>query len=1069
MRLAQLCSVALVAFGLALGPAQAAEPPHDWENPKITGINREAPRATRVWFADSQAAVAGNPAASPYLKGLNGPWKFHWVGKPADRPLDFFKTDFDDSAWAIIPVPSNMEVQGYGIPIYTNIPYPWGQPNPPYVPADNNSVGSYRRHFTLPESWQGRQTRIRFEGVASAFYLWVNGQKVGFSKDSRTDAEFNITKYVKPGENLVAVEVYRWSDGSYLEDQDFWKLSGIFRDVTLLSIGDLHTRDFWARPELDAQYRDAELKVNAKVRNYTAEAREFTLDATLLDSSGATVAGPVAQSGKAAANEEASLDWSMKVANPKKWSAETPDLYRLLLTLKDASGKLVEVVPVSVGFRKVEIKDGELLVNGRAVLLKGVNRHEHDPDVGQAIRPESMLKDIRLMKQNNINAVRTCHYPNQPIWYDLCDKYGLYLIDEANIESHGMGYGDKTLARNPDWLAAHLDRTERMVERDKNHPSVIIWSLGNEAGMGPNFVATYDWIKSRDPSRPVQYERAERDSHTDIVCPMYARPAELAHYASQPQTRPYILCEYAHAMGNSTGNLWKYWDLIYSKKHLQGAFVWDWVDQGMRQPQDRKPNSLFVPVTKGQKWFWAYGGDFGPPGTPSDGNFCCNGLVTADRKPHPGLAQVKKVYQYVHVKPVDLAKGVVEVKNWYDFINLKDIVEGTWRIVADGRVLQHGTIGDLDLPPRESRNVTVAFKEFQPEPGVEYFLDLSFALKHDTPWARQGAELAWEQFKLPLESAAPQRAAADMPELTVQEADGKITLVAGPKGDSRITLDKVSGLLTSWQYQGAELIQEPLRPHFWRAPTDNDRGYQMAQKLGTWRNAGRDWKVKEVSLKRLAPQAARVTVKAELPAVESQYELSYTVYGSGDVVVEGRFTPGGRKLPEMPRFGMQMAMPKQFGTITWFGRGPQETYWDRNDARIGLYRGAVDQQYFADYSEPGESGNKVDVRWMTLTNDKGLGLLAVGLPHLSVSALPYATDDLQGPIHTFEIPRRDFVALNLDLKQMGVGGDDSWGAQPHPEYKIQPAAQSYRFRLRPIGSQDGAPQDLARRGLPESF
>lgn len=1064
MRYAFVLTSILLGLCITFNASQAAEPLRDWENPQVTGINKEAPRATRFWYADTDAAIAADPAKSPYWRSLNGEWKFHWVAKPADRPQGFFTTDFDDAAWKTIPVPSNIEIQGYGIPIYTNIPYPWGQPNPPFVPADNNSVGSYRTRFTLPDGWQERQTFIRFDGVASAFYLWVNGQKVGFSKDSRTVAEFNITKYVKPGENLLAVEVYRWSDGSYLEDQDFWKLSGIFRDVAILSTADLDMRDFWARPELDDQYRDAELKINVKVRNFAAAAKGFTVEAVLLREGYARVVGPITHASKADANGECSLNLSMKVANPKKWSAETPNLYPLVLTLKDADGKVVQVVSSNVGFRKVEIKDGELLVNGRAVLLKGVNRHEHDPDLGQAIRPESMIKDILLMKQNNVNAVRTCHYPNQPIWYDLCDRYGLYVVDEANIESHGMGYGDKTLAKDPQWLAAHMDRTERMVERDKNHPSVIIWSLGNEAGFGPNFVATYQWIKQRDPSRPVQYERAELDPHTDIVCPMYAPPAELEKYASKPQTRPYILCEYAHAMGNSVGNLWKYWELIYSKKHLQGAFVWDWVDQGLRQPQKRQPNSLFVPVGPGEKkTFWAYGGDFGPPGTPTDDNFCCNGLVSPDRKPHPGLYQIKKVYQYVHVKPVDLAKGTVELKNWYDFIRLGDIAKCTWRIMADNRVLQSGELSDLDVAPRESKQVTVPFKPIHPQPGVEYSLDLSFKLKQSEPWADKGHELAWEQFTLPIEAPVPELALANMPDLLVAEDNVKVTV--GSVGFS-LTCAKESGLLTSWQYQGTELIQEPLRPHFWRAPTDNDRGFKMDPRFGIWREAG--WKAREVTVHRLAPQAVRITVKAELPKVQAEYELAYTVYGSGDVVVDGRFSPGKRKLPEMPRFGMQMALPKGFDTISWFGRGPHETYCDRNDARIGLYSGAVKEQYFADYSEPGESGNKVDVRWTAVTNRQGIGLLAIGMPLLSVNALPYTTDDLQGPKHTYQIPRRDFTTLNLDLKQMGVGGDNSWGAQPHPEYKIQPVAQAYRFRLRPFNSQQGTPASLAKSRLPES-
>ncbi len=626
------------------GALRAAQP-NDWENPQLLAIGTERPHATMTVYADAESAAAGDREKSPYRLSLNGPWRFHWVGKPADRPRDFFQLDFNDRAWSTIPVPSNIEMQGYGVPIYVNIPYPWERPNPPHIPHDNNPVGSYRRTFTVPASWANREVFLHFDGVNSFFYLWINGRKVGLSKGSRTPAEFNITRYLRPGENLLAAEVYRWNDGSYLEDQDFWRLSGIFRDVYLWSSDRLHVRDFEVLPTLDAQCRDARLKLTAQVRNLGDKETRFTLEAVLLDNAGRPLVRLPLQAARAPAGGEVAVRLDAPVAGPRKWSAEDPYLYRLLLTLRRASGELVEVIPSNVGFRKVEIKDGLLLVNNRRVLFKGVNRHEFDPDTGQYVSVESMLRDIRLMKQHNINAVRTCHYPNAPAWYDLCDRYGIYLIGEANLESHGMGYGAASLAKKPEWLAAHMDRTQRMVERDKNHPSVIIWSLGNEAGDGPNFEATSAWIKHRDPTRPVHYERAEMRPHTDIVCPMYARPKNVAAYAEKHQARPYILCEYAHAMGNSTGNLAEYWDLFYTRPQLQGAFVWDWVDQGLRKaiPADararyRGPQGSTPPTT-----FWAYGGDFGPPGTPSDDNFCCNGLVSPDRRPHPASTRSKSV------------------------------------------------------------------------------------------------------------------------------------------------------------------------------------------------------------------------------------------------------------------------------------------------------------------------------------------------------------------------------------------------------------------------------------------
>lgn len=1257
-----LAAAACFLASTALAETVLAETsPPNWQNPAVTSINKEPPRAVRVTWPDAAAALAGKPETSPLLVSLNGDWKFRWSPTPAERIPQFWTSDFDDTAWKTIPVPSNIEIQGYGIPIYTNVVYPWGKADPPHVPAKNNSVGAYRRHFNVPEAWKDRQVFLRFDGVASAFYVWVNGHKIGFSKDSRSAAEFNITPQLKAGDNLLAVEVFRWSDGSYLEDQDFWRMSGIFRDVALLAAPEVHLRDVEIKTELDADYRDADLKVRVSIANSTKQQQDVSVEATLYDPGGASIATLAAQAAVVPPAKEAMLDPGAPVKNPAKWSAETPNLYRLMVTLKTAGGQTLEATAFNVGFRKVEIKGGELLVNGRAILVKGVNRHEHDPDRGQAVTLDSMLKDILLMKQNNINTVRTCHYPNQPIWYDLCDRYGIYLIDEANIESHGMGYGEKTLAKEPAWLPAHMDRTVRMVERDKNHPSVIIWSLGNEAGFGPNFVETSKWIHGRDPSRPVHYERAGLDPATDIVCPMYPVPDKLAEYASKPQDRPFIMCEYSHAMGNSSGNMWLYWSQIYAKKHLQGGCIWDWVDQGLRRPtasrwivKDRSPsglegifrgNAAATPLPRGyleflhaepidltgpmtaeivvhplaggdhcpllakgdtqyaikqsgknvefflysapaegrksewvsaraplpKKWYgqwhrvtgvydgaelrlyvdgeqlasrpltgpiasnhwplalgrdlenptrvadaivrevqlysrplsadevrkpesrsreglvlsadvrdvkdsgtwtgptpgkgfdWAYGGEFGPPGTPTDDNFCCNGLVSPDRVPHPGLYEVKKIYQYVHATPVDLTAGKVSIKNWYDFTGLSDIAECRWEIRADDRVLQSGTLADLNLAPRESREVTIPFKPVQPQPGTEYFLDLSFRLTHDTLWAKKGHELAWEQFPLPVAAPATPVRLAEMPPLTHAERKTKITITSP---DNVWAFDRDTGELFSWKFRGSELIHVPLRPHFWRAPIDNDRGNNMPGRLGIWRNAGQTWLASDVQVTRPSPQRIDVTVEAKLPNVESTYRMKYRLFGSGDLIVEGAFTPGSQELPEMPRFGMQMQLAGGFQNVQWFGRGPQETYCDRADARVGLYAGSIDEQFCANYTEPGESGNKVDVRWAALTRADGVGLLAVGMPRLSASALPFTTDDLEGPKHPHEIPHRDFVTLNLDLKQMGVGGDNSWGMLPHEQYRIKPTAQSYAFRLRAF-AKDAAPLELSNQALPD--
>ncbi|HNQ22187.1 MAG TPA: glycoside hydrolase family 2 TIM barrel-domain containing protein [Phycisphaerae bacterium] len=1253
---AQADQPAAVAFRDSSDP----QTPPEWQDPSVTGVNRERPRAVRCIWPDAGSALTGKADQSPYYRSLDGDWKFHWVAKPAERPRDFYRVDYDDSTWAMLPVPSNWEIHGYGVPIYVNVGYPWGKADPPRIPAENNPVASYRTRFAVPENWTGRHVFLRFEGVASAFYIWLNGRPVGFSKDSRTDAEFDVTPLLRPGENLLAVEVYRWSDGSYLEDQDFWRLSGIFRRVYMLAVGELHTRDVQVRTTLDSDYRDASMQVVASLRNLGQQAQAAEIEVELHDAAGGMVVGPLRQAVQATVGSDTAVAFVADVERPRLWSAEQAYLYSLLVTLKDANGTVVEVVPSRVGFRQVEIKDGELLVNGRAVLLKGVNRHEHDPDRGQAITVESMIADLRLMKQHNINAVRTCHYPNQPVWYDLCDQYGIYLIDEANIESHGMGYGDKSLAKDAAWLPAHLDRTTRMVERDKNHPSVIIWSLGNEAGFGANFQETSNWIRQRDPSRPVHYERAGLDPATDIVCPMYAPPDHLARYASAPQTRPYVLCEYAHSMGNSTGNLWEYWNLIYGQKHLQGGFIWDWVDQGLRRPvppqyviTDRSPRRLqgrfvgrvaadelpagyvvmpddssldltgplsvevwvkslgptphgpllakgdtqyslkqtgdrleffiyaagppggwvsasaplppdwyqqwhratgvfdgrelrlyvdgvlfasrafsgearrgghalglghdaqnpgrranallrearvygrgltedevrdpdvrredglvlwldvrdvreggaWTGPTPGDGFFWAFGGDFGPPGTPSDDNFCCNGLVSPDRRLHPALYEVKKVYQYIQVRPVDLARGEVEIANLYDFTNYEDAVGCNWAVSANDQVVQSGSLESTALAPRERRTVSVPLAPIDAQPGVEYFLDLSFRLRRDTLWAQNGYEVAWAQFKLPATVPAPTLPVETMPALTVEGTGAEVRIAAG---DTQWVVNKDSGLLISWRRGDVELIERPLRPHFWRAPTDNDRGNDMPRRLGVWRHAGRDGRVRGTTVETPTPQRVIVRVEAELPSVQSTYQMTYTFFGTGDLVVEGSFQPGGGDLPELPRFGMQMALPLMFDTIEWFGRGPHETYCDRADARVGRYRGSVAEQYYVDYSEPGESGNKVDVRWVALTDKDGVGLLAVGMPLLSVNALPFGTDDLEGPKHPYEIPRRHAVTLNLDLKQMGVGGDDSWGAQPHEEYRIQAAPYSYRFRLRAFDARQHAPAELARYVLPEA-
>ena len=758
------------------------------------------------------------------------------------------------------------------------------------------------------------------------------------------------------------------------------------------------------------------------------------------------------------AGQEKAVALAAKISNPLKWSAEQPNLYQLLLTLKDGAGKMLEVIPVNVGFRKVEIRDGDLLVNGRRILIKGVNRHEFDPDLGQAITVEGMERDIRRMKQFNVNADRCCHYPNQPAWYDLCDRYGIYLIDEANIESHGMGFEDRTLARREDFADAHMHRIVRMVERDKNHPSVIIWSLGNEAGSGPNFEAASKWIHQRDNSRPVHYEGAGNRDYVDILSQMYPNPSSLADYAFRPQTRPYIMCEYEHAMGNGSGDFPSYWDKIYNLPHLQGGFIWDWVDQGLRQPQARPTRDHFVPVKPGEKTFWAYGGDFGPTNIASDDNFCCNGLVTPDREPHPGLFVVKHIYQYIRCRLTDAATRSVEVKNWFDFTNLKDIATGSWKLKADGKAIQTGKLDNLDIAPGAAKSIEIPLKAFQPQPGVEYFIELSFALKTDLPWAKAGHEIAWDEFKLPGAAPAATFAAEKLPTVKWIAGANESRVVGG---NFEIIFDNQTGAMKSWRVDGAGLIASPLRPDFWRAQTDNDRGRDELKSQGVWRYAHQGAQLRSFAG---VDRGDHLEIQAEsvLPkAGNAVWRTTYEVYGSGDVVVTARFSPAETDLPKLPRLGMQMTLPAGFERITWLGPGPQETYSDRKNSRVGVYSGTVDEQFYADYVEPGESGNKADVRWVALTSKKGVGLLAVGMPLLSVNALHYGTEDLNAGKHAFELPHRDFITLNLDWKQQGVGGDNSWGAWPHDEFLIPCAEQSYRFRLHPLSAGED-PEVVAR-------
>jgi len=1128
---------------------------NDWENPAVQGIHREPGHATLLPFANLASALRGDREKSPYFRLLNGDWKFHFAPTPAGAPEDFFQPKYDDRAWDHIPVPSNWQVLGYGLPRYLAADFAFDTSACPAVPADTNETGSYRTTFEIPADWKGRQIFLVFDGVDSAFYLWINGKMVGFSKDSRLPAEFNITEYVKPGQNSLAVRVYRWSDGSYLEDQDMWFLSGIFRDVYLFSTSNVHMRDFWAKTTLDEQYRDARLSVEVQVKNYSGRGMKgLNVEAALFNAKGK----PAHQWSESAvvdvkAGGETVLELSGEVKNPAKWSEEQPNLYTLALTLKDKDGAVLEVQRCRVGFRQVEIKDGKILINGQAVYFRGVNRHEHMPERGHAVTVESMVEDILLMKRFNVNAVRTCHYPDDPRWYDLCDQYGLYLIDEANIESHGVW--DK-LTKDPEWKEAFLERGSRMVLRDKNHPSVVIWSMGNESGHGPNHAALADWMHQYDTTRPVHYESARDEPYVDMISTMYPRLDKLIEFATVPgETRPFIMCEYAHSMGNSPGNVKEYWEIIEQYPRLRGGFVWDWVDQGLaRKTED------------GRTWF-AYGGDYGDE--PSSFSFCCNGVIFPDRKIHPALWEFKKVYQPLAVKALDLAAGTVEVVNKNFFRDL-GYLKPAWQVACDGQALASGDLEPMKIAPGKSKVVAIPLPVIEAEPGKEYWLQVSFSLVEDEPWAQAGHEVAWEQFQLPVEApqVEPRRV---FPEIRVEESLARSVLIGD---DFSLIFDKVEGKIVSLKTANRELLVKSPAVSLWRAPTENDLNTWGEERAAIrWRAVGYD-QLSETTqasdLLRLSPSAVRIATQstlqvkegAELPPMETAeqrmqslgmglammttdeslkmlvarmnldytalpgqsknekirgllgalvaqnrvFELLtslkamlgeagqpvppeleqaiaaggfetapkpvdparftvdtvYTVYGSGDILVDVHLAPLVEGLPFLPRFGLELVVPAGFEQVEWFGRGPHETYSDRQEgARVGLYSSSVDDQ-FVPYVVPEENGNKTEVRWASLTAPDGAGLLAVGSPWFEFSALHYSTEDLDRSRHPHELTRLDETVWHLDFAQSGLGSA-SCGPGRLEKYQLKAGEMRFSLRLRPFNAAQTSPAKLSRQ------
>ena len=1038
-----------------------------WNDINVIRENVEAPRAHFVPFRSTETAIKPHDASDPWRLSLDGKWKFNYSPSPAERPAGFFEPDFDVSEWDEIPVPSNWEREGYGYAIYVNVPYPF-EIDEPNVPTDDNPVGSYRRDFTVPGSWIGEQIFVEFGAVSSAFYLWVNGQYVGYSEGSKTPSEFNITEYVREGENTIAAEVYRWSTGSYLEDQDFWSLSGIQRDVSAYARPAVRVRDFFARAGLRNAYKDGVLDLGIDMVNDSADTVDVVVNIEVF-SDNESIDRIVKT--HAAAPGETSFQVTSIVEDARQWSAEIPNLYTLVIAIEGG-----EVITQQIGFRSVEIINGRFLINGKLVKLKGVNLHEHHEVTGHVVDEATMLTDIRLMQASNMNAVRNSHYPQPERWYELTSEHGLYVVDEANIESHGYGYDhDKTLGNKPHWMPHHLDRTQRMLERSKNFPSVVIWSLGNEAGDGVNLGATYDWIKSRDRTRPVQYETEGNieevgERHSDFHSSMYWRYWDLEQYAQTNNDRPFVLIEYAHSMGNSTGNLSDYWDVINRYDILAGGFIWDWVDQGLLEHDENGTP------------YWTYGGDYGPADVPSSGNFNFNGIVFPDRRIQPAFWEVKRVYQHVDFDLLDAANGTVRVRNNHNFKDLSDL-ELRWEITADGRRVQGGVVDQLDIPAESGAPVELRYSLLPFQSGPEYHLNLQLVAPGERGLLPAGHIHAESQFRLPGNSedfALTSRGGA----LAVNDSDATLQV----SGESfAVTFSKDSGLLSSLVFSGKELLLAPLAPNFWRAPTDNDFGNYMQDWAAVWEQAGRNRSLRSLQVVGQGDGVAAVVANyifADDAGEEvARWNATYTISADGRIEVDNNFERHP-DLPVIPRVGMHVEVVRELDNVEWFGRGPFENYVDRKlAANVGHYRNRVVDHYVP-YMRPQENGYKTDVRWLSLDNGSDTGLLVVAdelisfsvhhnrmadfIPPVKVAITseddPGARDnDKRVNVHVNDIIPRDIVSLNVDYDQMGIGGDDSWGKRTLQKYSLNETSYRYGFTLLPFVPTPGRLEQLVSR------
>lgn len=1028
---------------LAVLSAEAQKDKPWWLDPEVNEVNTMAPRAAFFAYETENLAKADQKARSERYLSLEGKWKFNFSKDHDKAPRDFYSLKYDDSQWTDFPVPGILELNGYGDAIYSNNGYPWRtqfRPEPPFVEERNNYTGSYRKMVTVPADWKGERIYLHVGSATSNLMVWVNGKFVGYSEDSKVSAEFDLTKYLTPGkENLIAMQVMRWCDGSYLEDQDFWRFTGIAREVYLYARPEAHIADLFITPDLVNNYQDGTLEVKLNAVGAKGETVMFSLK----DKEGKEVA---AQTAKVGGNGEVKVNFDIK--NPLKWTAETPNLYTLYTTLMDGK-QVAEVVPQRVGFRKVEIKNAQVLVNGQPVLFKGANRHELDPVTGYVVSMDRMLEDIRVMKELNINAVRTCHYPNDPRWYELCDIYGIYMVAEANIESHGMGYGDKTLAKEPTYEKAHLERNESNIKIYKNHPSIIFWSVGNEAGYGPNFEKAYDLVKAYDPSRPCQYEQAGQNGKTDIFCPMYYDYGGCDKYSQGDNPRPLIQCEYAHAMGNSMGGFKEYWDMVRKYPKYQGGFIWDFVDQGLRVKN------------KQGKTIYAYGGDFGRYPT-SDHNFNCNGIINPDRKPNPHANEVRYYYQNIWATAKDLKAGEVEVYNENFFKSLDD-VELQWTLESEGKVLANGR-NALDIPAQQKRVVKLDGYSLPADVKGEVVLNLDFVLKRAEPMLDAGYAVAREQFVVnpytfpTMESVlAVTSGKYDTRKVEKEEKVAWVTLSAG---NTSVTFNHWNGWIDYLDVDGKPMLEEgyAITPDFWRAPTDNDYGAGTQRKLHAWKNP--EMKMKSFKVVENEGKAEKgVEVVYDMPSVEATLTMTYTLTPAGELVVNEAMTVNkdAKHKPELMRYGMQLVMPKAYNMLTYYGKGPGENYIDRNNGdRLGVYDAKVADQYWG-YVRPQESGNKTEVRYWQVKDENGKGLEFYSFAPMECSTLNYLASDLDDgwnknahQSHSGDLTPRDFSVVKLAARQRGLACVNSWGAIPLEQYRMPYQDYSFTYVIRPL-------------------